>query len=172
MAFPVPKAFLELTALPVKSDPKVPLDLKDPLEKLDLKVTLVFKVLLDPKDLSELKDPEGVWVKRATLVNLAQTDHLDHQEPLDKLDHLDLVDPQAKMDLPEAMVQLDPSEPLVSKVFPVLLDLEVLLAPRVNLAQEDKLHNLIFPHLAEICNQDSLTLQSLRMLLVVLLIIK
>merc|ERR1712110_22213 len=99
----------------------------------------------------------------------AQTDHLDHQEPLDKLD---LVDPQAKRDLPEAMVLLAPSDLLDSKVFLVLLDLEVLLAPRVNLAQEDKLHNLIFPHLAEICNQDSLTLQSLRMLLVVLLIIK
>ena len=156
----------------MKLDPKVPLDLKDPLEKLDPKVTLVSKVLLDPKDLSEQKDPEDELVKRATPVNLAQMVHPGHLEPLDKLDHLDLVDPQAKMDLPEAMVLLDPSDLLVSKVFQVLLDLEVLLAPRVNLAQEDKLHNLIFPHLAEICNQDSLTLQSLRMLLVVLLIIK
>ena len=116
--FPVPKASLELTELPVKLDPKVPQDLKDPPEKLDLKVTLASKVLLDPKDPSELKDPEGGSVKRAMPVNLAQMGHLAHQEPLDKLVHLDLVDPQAKMELPEAMVQLVPSEPLVFKVFP------------------------------------------------------
>ena len=154
----------------MKLDPKVPLDLKDPLEKLDPKVTLVSKVLLDPKDLSEQKDPEDELVKRATQVNLAQMVHLGHLEPLDKLDHLDPVDPQAKMDLPEAMVQLDPSEPLVSKVFPVLPDLEVLLVPKVNLDPEDKLPNLIFHHPAAICNLDSLTPQYLHMLPAVLLI--
>ena len=55
----------------VISDPKVLLDLKDLLVKLDPRVTQVSKVLLVPKVLLVLKAHVVKLVKKVTMVNLA-----------------------------------------------------------------------------------------------------
>ena len=125
MVFPDLKASLDQMENPDNKDPKVPVDTKDPKERLDPKVTQVSKVFPVPKDPLVLKDPEDVKVHKVTLDLLDQPVLEALPARMEEEDPSVPVVPMDKMESLEKKVPQAPWDHKVSKEFPENLDLVV-----------------------------------------------